>query len=108
MKVLVLLLMANISYGCNNKPLDIKDVADQIEKQIEKQNTEQKQQEVFNLLSKGISVKELQDISNKLSKDADEEQVYINLTKEQLALKAQGIECVTCDLNAEDPNMRSN
>ena len=38
--------------------------------------------------------------------DKDVEVNYIPLTKEQLRLKRLGYDCVTCNPNAKDPNMR--
>jgi hypothetical protein len=102
-----MLLLASSSYGCSNKPEPLKNVAEEIQKQIEKQNTEQKKEEVFNLLSQGISVKELQEVTDRLSQDDIQEYLASNLTLEQLQLKREGVECVTCNNESEDLNMRS-
>jgi hypothetical protein len=107
MKLLIILLLASNSYGCSNKPEPLKNVAEEIKKQIEKQNTEQKKEEVFNLLSQGISVEELQEVTNRLSQDDTQEYLATNLTQRQLQLKREGVECTTCNNESEDPNMRS-
>jgi response regulator of citrate/malate metabolism len=106
-----MLLLASSSYGCSNKPEPLKNIAEEIQEQIEKQNseetTEQNKEKVFKLLSKGISVKELQKVIKLLSNDNKQEYSASNLTPEQLQLKREGVECVTCNSKSIDPNMRS-
>ena len=108
MKIITMvLLVSTTSLGCQQK-LDLKQVAEKIqEKAIESTKEEEKKEPIFNLLSK-LTLEELEHAVAVTSLDEELPQHDVLLTPTQIELKRQGVDCVKCNANAEDPNMRSN
>lgn len=104
---LVMLLLTTTCYSCNKQKIDLKQVAEKIqEKAIEQiPTTEEKQETVFQLLSQ-LNEKQLQKLVNDMSQDVDNSPEYVQLSAQQLAMKRDGVECVTCNDTSDDPNVR--
>lgn len=107
MKIITMVLLVSAtSLGCQQK-LDLKQVAEKIQDKAIESTKEEKKEPIFNLLSK-LTLEELKHAVEVTSLDEELPQHDVSLTPAQIELKRQGVECVTCNANAEDPNMRSN
>ncbi len=104
---LAMLLLTTTCYSCNKQKIDLKEVAEKIQEKVIEQipTTEEKQETVFKLLSH-LNEKQLQKLVNDMSQDVDNSPEYVQLSAQQLAMKRDGVECVTCDVTSDDPNVR--
>ena len=108
MKIITMVLLVSAtSLGCQQK-LDLKQVAEKIqEKAVESTKEEEKKEPIFNLLSK-LTLEEIKHAVAVTLLDEAVQHYDISLTPTEIELKRQGVDCVKCNANAEDPNMRSN
>ena len=107
MKIITMLLLVSAKLlGCQQK-LDLKQVTEKIQEKAIESSKEEKSEPIFNLLSK-LTLEELKHAVAVTSLDEAVQHYDISLTPTEIELKRQGVDCVKCNANAEDPNMRSN
>jgi hypothetical protein len=86
--------------------LQSKKILDYFNNSKPEKKTEDNKEKSFKLLLSQVSKEDLQDAVESMSEDIQDNIEYVPLSEYELSLKRQGIECVKCDANAEDPNMR--
>jgi hypothetical protein len=110
LKVSIILLIPTLGLSsCKPKEelkVQSKKIIDFLNKKSPEIKTEENKDKAFNLVLSQVSKEDLEKEVNDMSKDEEVDEEYEPMSSYELSLKRQGFECVKCNANAEDPNMR--